>query len=106
MNSSLNDIGVETLNTCSPQEKHLKEAIETRQFYGSQGASFIPTPEVTVNKETAHRVYRQDVVLPEEYIRMSGRPKMGCIGGGEAHGDVAIFSSHPWNFNKLYGFCI
>lgn len=58
------------------QEKHLKEAIETRQFYGSQGATFIPTPEVAACKETAHHVYRQDVTQPDEYIRVSGRFKL------------------------------
>ena len=56
----------------SPQERHLREAIQTRQYYGSHGASFIPIPDVTKNLPTYTKYYRQDVAMPDGLIRVSG----------------------------------
>lgn len=53
-------------------ERHLQEAIETRQYYGSHSASIIPIPDVTKNLPTHVKYYRQDIATPDGLIRMSG----------------------------------
>ena len=47
--------------------------METRQYYGAKGAKIIPTPEVTKSELTSsHKIYRHDVAIPDDYIRVSG----------------------------------